>query len=54
MVLSAETGVLAQRQQATDLQARLLDNQVALMRALGGGWQAAPALALNTAPAPAR
>ena len=54
VVLSAETGVLAQRQQATDLQARLLDNQVALMRALGGGWQAAPALALNTAPAPAR
>ena len=53
-VLSAETGVLAQRQQATDLQARLLDTQVALMRALGGGWQPAPALALNTAPAPAR
>ena len=54
VVLSAETGVLAQRQQATDLQARLLDTQVALMRALGGGWQPAPALALNTAPAPAR
>ena len=54
VVLSAETGVLAQRQQATDLQARVLDQQVALMRALGGGWQAAPALALNTPSAPAR
>ena len=54
VVLSAETGVLAQRQHATDLLARLLDNQVALMRALGGGWPPAPALALNTAAAPAR
>ncbi len=47
LVLSAETAVLAQRQQAIDLQARLLDTQVALTRALGGGWQPAPALALN-------
>lgn len=38
-VLSAETGVLAQRRQAVDLAARRLDTQVALMRALGGGWQ---------------
>ncbi|GAA6118822.1 efflux transporter outer membrane subunit [Acidovorax sp. FG27] len=38
-VLAAETTVLAQRRQAVDLAARRLDNQVALMRALGGGWQ---------------
>lgn len=38
-VLSAETAVLAQRRLHTDLQARLLDNQVQLMQALGGGWQ---------------
>lgn len=41
-VLTAETNVLAQRRQAVDLDARRLDNQVALMRALGGGYQAAP------------
>ena len=39
VVLSAETAVLAQRSQAADLQFRSLDNQVALMRALGGGWR---------------
>jgi len=38
-VLAAETTVLAQRRQAVDLAARRLDTQVALMRALGGGWQ---------------
>ncbi len=38
-VLSAETAVLAQRRAAVDLQARALDNQVQLMRALGGGFQ---------------
>ncbi len=43
-VLSAETGVLAQRRQAVDLAARRLDTQVALMRALGGGWQDGGAL----------
>ena len=57
VVLSAETGVLAQRQQATDLQAHLLDKQVALTRALGviaigvllcaAGFAAFWALALN-------
>jgi NodT family efflux transporter outer membrane factor (OMF) lipoprotein len=36
-VLSAETGVLAQRRLAVDLAARALDTQVGLMRALGGG-----------------
>jgi len=38
-VLTAETAVLAQRRQAVDLAARALDTQVALARALGGGWQ---------------
>ena len=51
-MLAAEGAVLAQRALAADLQARQLDAQVALMRALGGGWQgdapAAPALATAT------
>ena len=38
-VLAAETAVLARRRQAVDLAARALDTQVALARALGGGWQ---------------
>lgn len=38
-MLAAETAVLAQRRQAVDLAARALDTQVALARALGGGWQ---------------
>ncbi|VTU23312.1 Toluene efflux pump outer membrane protein TtgF precursor [Variovorax sp. SRS16] len=38
-VLTAETTVLAQRAQAVDLAARALDTQVALARALGGGYQ---------------
>jgi NodT family efflux transporter outer membrane factor (OMF) lipoprotein len=38
-VLTAETTVLAQRREAVDLAARALDTQVALARALGGGWQ---------------
>jgi NodT family efflux transporter outer membrane factor (OMF) lipoprotein len=37
-VLSAETPVLAQRRQAIDLGTRALQNQVALARALGGGF----------------
>jgi NodT family efflux transporter outer membrane factor (OMF) lipoprotein len=40
LVLNAETAVLAQRRLAVDLAARVLDNRVALMRALGGGYQA--------------
>ncbi|AMO21931.1 efflux transporter outer membrane subunit [Ramlibacter tataouinensis] len=47
-VLSAETAVLNQRRLGVDLAARALDTQVALIRALGGGWQgerAAPAVA---------
>jgi NodT family efflux transporter outer membrane factor (OMF) lipoprotein len=39
-VLSAETSVLAQRRQAVDLSGRALDNQVQLIRALGGGYTA--------------
>ncbi|MBI2768848.1 MAG: efflux transporter outer membrane subunit [Burkholderiales bacterium] len=39
-VLTAETAVLAQRRLGVDLAARALDTQVALIRALGGGWRA--------------
>lgn len=39
-VLSAETAVLAQRRLAVDLSTRALQNQVALARALGGGFTA--------------
>jgi NodT family efflux transporter outer membrane factor (OMF) lipoprotein len=46
MVLSTESSVLNQRLQGVDLQARLLDTQVALAKALGGSL--APAAA-NTA-----
>ncbi len=37
-VLNAEATVLAQRRQATELKARALDTQIALIRALGGGY----------------
>jgi NodT family efflux transporter outer membrane factor (OMF) lipoprotein len=39
-VLSAETSVLGQRRAAADLGAHALETQVALMRALGGGYDA--------------
>jgi NodT family efflux transporter outer membrane factor (OMF) lipoprotein len=39
-VLAAETGVLNQRRLGIDLSARWRDTQVALMRALGGGYRA--------------
>ncbi|AZG14211.1 efflux transporter outer membrane subunit [Cupriavidus pauculus] len=39
-VLNAESNVLQQRRQATDLQARRLDLQMGLMKALGGGYEA--------------
>lgn len=42
-VLAAEASVLGQRRQGVDLAARALDTQVALIRALGGGYQAEPA-----------
>lgn len=38
-VLAAETAVLAQRRLGVDLAARALDTQVALIRALGGGFR---------------
>lgn len=38
-VLNAESGVLAQRRLAADLKARAIDSQVALIRALGGGYR---------------
>ena len=41
-VLTAETSVLVQRRLAVDLAGRALDTQVALMRALGGGYAPAP------------
>ena len=42
-VLTAETSVLAQRRLAVDLAGRALETQVALIRALGGGYAAGPA-----------
>ncbi len=39
-VLNAEATVLNQRRQAADLKARALDTQIALIRALGGGYVA--------------
>jgi len=51
-VLSAESNVLSLRRQAVDLKARALDSQIALIRALGGGYQpdatATQAIALTT------
>jgi NodT family efflux transporter outer membrane factor (OMF) lipoprotein len=41
-VLSAEGPLLTQRRLAAELQARSLEAQVALLRALGGGWQGSP------------
>lgn len=42
VVLTAETGVLAQRRAGAELTARALDSQAELMRALGGGYAAVP------------
>ena len=39
-VLNAETNVLAQRRLAVDLRARVIDSQMLLVRALGGGYAA--------------
>ncbi len=54
VVLNSEVGVLNQRRQAADLKARSWDAQIALIRALGGGYAAqadtpglAPTLAIN-------
>ena len=53
-VLSAETGVLAQRRQAVDLAARALDTQVLLVRALGGGYTPESSTPLALAPTSAQ
>ena len=47
-VLTAETSVLRQRSTAVDLAARALDTQVALMRALGGGYSGTDAATAST------
>lgn len=56
-VLNAELSLLAQRRAALDLQARQRGTDIALIRALGGGWQAAgdspPPAALAQAAPPA-
>lgn len=52
-VLSAESNVLSQRRQATDLKARALDAQVALIRALGGGYADAAGTTVAQAGTPA-
>ena len=41
-VLAAESAVLVQRSGAAELKARTLDTQLALVRALGGGWRDEP------------
>ena len=41
-VMNAELALLAQRRQALELAARALDTHLALIRALGGGYQPAP------------
>ncbi|MEO8924314.1 MAG: efflux transporter outer membrane subunit, partial [Caldimonas sp.] len=43
-VLNAETNVLAQRRLTVDLRARVLDSQMLLVRALGGGYAASGAV----------
>jgi len=42
VVLNAQSQLLAQQRALVDVQARALDNQVALMKALGGGWRELP------------
>jgi len=53
-VLSAELEVLAQRRLGADLKARELDTQVALARALGGGYDAAAQAQLSNRAVAAR
>ncbi len=50
-VLNAEATVLNQRRQAADLKARALDVQIALIRALGGGYTPDSQLTARTAQA---
>lgn len=53
-VLSAEVNVLIQRRLGADLKARELDSQVALARALGGGYDAAAQAQLSNRAVAAR
>lgn len=46
-VLATESNVLQQRRAAVDLKARVIDTQVALWRALGGGLPTAPVAVAN-------
>jgi len=50
IVLTAETAVLQQRRADAELKARVLDTNVQLVRALGGGFVIQPALAQSTNP----
>ena len=52
-LLSSETGVLAQRQSLVALEAQRREQQVALYKALGGGFDAQQA-GLAAAPPPSR
>ncbi len=47
-VLNAEASLLTQRRTAADLRARVLDSQIMLARALGGGYEAASGIAAAT------
>jgi NodT family efflux transporter outer membrane factor (OMF) lipoprotein len=49
-VLTAETIVLQQRRADAELKARVLDTNVQLVRALGGGFTAGPAIAQASSP----
>ena len=42
VVLNAQSQLLAQQRAFTEVQARALDNQVVMMKALGGGWRESP------------
>ena len=46
-VLATESNVLQQRRAAVDLKARVIDTQVALWRALGGGLPTTPVAVAN-------
>lgn len=54
VVLNAESVVLNQRRLAVDLQARTMDTQITLIRALGGGYAAEANGLWPSAPPPAR
>ena len=53
-VLNVESNVIAQRRLTTDLRARAIDSQMLLVRALGGGYAAAPEARALASARPAR